>query len=270
LWIGRLKIINERLAKVDKVYKKNDYNLISHIFANLPQKLYMDVVTTLRVMGLQKYELKKVSNELKEKWKRDIKSNDKDFDNKALNVNEHKKPYTKKKWNSKQFKGTCRSCGKMGHKSSDCYSKGKDNKEDNKGKKNDFSDRKCYRCQKMGHMAYQCPEKDKETGLVIFMARDEDEEVAAGMLMSLDETVHPDDGDSNAAAGPQVNLTRTEAIREEHHRYQEKERYQRVAAAVAARKEEERMKNCGFGYGCSPGLCGCSCKTMADNIVVCP
>ncbi len=76
LWIGRLKIINERLAQVGAKYKKNDYNLISHIFANLPQKLYMDVATTLRVMGLQSYELKKVTNELKEKWKRDIKPQD--------------------------------------------------------------------------------------------------------------------------------------------------------------------------------------------------
>jgi hypothetical protein len=45
--IGRLKIINERLAKVGSQYKKNEYNMISQIFANLPLKLYMDVITRL-------------------------------------------------------------------------------------------------------------------------------------------------------------------------------------------------------------------------------
>jgi hypothetical protein len=53
----------------------------------------MDVVTTtLHVMGLQSYELKKVMHELKEKWQRDIKSNDKDFENKALSLNDKKTP----------------------------------------------------------------------------------------------------------------------------------------------------------------------------------
>jgi hypothetical protein len=134
MWIGRLKIINKRLAQIDVKYKKNEYNLISHIFANLPQRLYMDVITTMRVIGLQSYGLEKVINELKEKWRRDIKKeiDDRYPDNQALNVNEHKK----KKWNSKQFKGTCRSCGKMGHKAADCRSKGKT---DEKSKSVDFA-----------------------------------------------------------------------------------------------------------------------------------
>jgi hypothetical protein len=75
-----LKIINKRLAKIEPIYKKNEYvyNMISHIFTNLPQKLYMDDVATMRLViaGLQKYGQKKVVSELKEKWKRDIKSGD--------------------------------------------------------------------------------------------------------------------------------------------------------------------------------------------------
>jgi hypothetical protein len=180
LWIGRLKIINERLAKIGPNYKKNEYNLISHIFANLPQKMYMDVITTMQVMGLQQYDLKKVSTELKEKWKRDIKTGDagKDTESKALNVNDSRKPYgNKKKWNSKQFKGTCRTCGKYGHKSADCRSKDGGSKPPGGGDKpKDFSDKKCYRCNKMGHLAWQCPDKDKETGLVVFSVTDEQQE----------------------------------------------------------------------------------------------
>jgi hypothetical protein len=37
----------ERLAKLDPLYMKNEYNMISHIFANLPQKLCMDIITTM-------------------------------------------------------------------------------------------------------------------------------------------------------------------------------------------------------------------------------
>jgi hypothetical protein len=132
LWIGRLKIINEILAKIDIQYKKNEYNLISHIFANLLQKMYMDVIITMRVISLQSYRLKKVMSKFKEKCKKDIKTGDDDrnFASKALKVNDSRKPFVKKKWNSKQFKGTSRSCGKYGHKPADCRSKDSGSKTD--------------------------------------------------------------------------------------------------------------------------------------------
>jgi hypothetical protein len=118
-------------------------------------------------------------------------------------------------------------------------------------------------------MAYQCLEKSKETGLVVFMAHKEDQAVTVGMLMLLDDTKYPAIGDSMEMAGAQVNLTRAEAVMEEHARYEEAERYQRVARAVAARRaadaEAKRLKDCDFGYGCSPGLCGCSCKTQVAH-----
>jgi uncharacterized OB-fold protein len=47
----------------------------------------------------------------------------KDTESKTLNVNDSRKPFVKKKWNSKQFKGMCHTCGKYGHKSVDCCSK---------------------------------------------------------------------------------------------------------------------------------------------------
>jgi hypothetical protein len=158
----------------------------------------------------------------------------------------------------------------MGHKSVHCCSKGgESNIYDDKGKKPDFSQRKCYECHKMGHMEFQCLEKNKETGLVVFMAREDDEEIAAGMLMSLDDNEYPEDGNSIETARAQVNLTRTEAIMEEHERCTKRERYQRVSEAVAKRRAEEALadtkKNCDFGYGCSPGLCGCRCKTLKDR-----
>jgi hypothetical protein len=97
------------------------------------------------------------------------------------------------------------------------------------------------------------------------MARDQDKAVAAGMLMSLDDTEYPVDGNSTEPAGVQGNLTRTEAILEECARYEEHARYQRVARAVAARREEERMENWDVGCGYSLGLCRCSCKTQKDD-----
>jgi hypothetical protein len=85
-----------------------------------------------------------------------------------LNVSNIRKPFAKKKWNSKQFKGTCRSCGKYGHKSADCGSKDGAKKDDDK--KSNPGEQTFYRCNKAGHMGWQCPDKDKEMGLVIFMA----------------------------------------------------------------------------------------------------
>jgi hypothetical protein len=73
LWISWLNLIKEWLSKIGIIYAKNEYNMILHIFANLPQNLYMDIIVTIRVIGLQKYGLEKVITELKEKWKDDIK-----------------------------------------------------------------------------------------------------------------------------------------------------------------------------------------------------
>jgi hypothetical protein len=59
-------IINdERLAKFGPNYKKNEYNMISHIFITLPQTLYIYIITTMRVIGLQSYDLKTIVVELK-------------------------------------------------------------------------------------------------------------------------------------------------------------------------------------------------------------
>jgi hypothetical protein len=61
-------------------------------------------------LGFYTYPLKKVISELKDKWKRDIKTDDSDAkpESAALNVNDR----PKKKWNTKQFKRNGRKCGK--------------------------------------------------------------------------------------------------------------------------------------------------------------
>jgi hypothetical protein len=53
----------------------------------------MDVITVMQVIGLQLYGIKRVMSELKEKWKRDIKSQDnvRKSESQALDVNEQKK-----------------------------------------------------------------------------------------------------------------------------------------------------------------------------------
>jgi hypothetical protein len=113
-------------------------------------------------------------SKLKEKRKQDSrKGTDVSYsESQALTIIEQKK----KKWNSKQFKGTCHSCGKMGHKVANCQSKGKP---DDKNKNANLTQRKCYHCNKMCHIAYQCPEKNKETGLVVFTIHDNDDEVSS-------------------------------------------------------------------------------------------
>jgi hypothetical protein len=51
-----MKTLQLWLAKIDFLYAKNEYNMISQIFASLPQKLYMDACSTSE----EKYEMTKL------------------------------------------------------------------------------------------------------------------------------------------------------------------------------------------------------------------
>ena len=37
LWFDKLKLINEKLGTIGSNYMKNDYDMIGHIFVNLPR-----------------------------------------------------------------------------------------------------------------------------------------------------------------------------------------------------------------------------------------
>jgi hypothetical protein len=86
-----------------------------------------------------------------------------------MNVNKKTK---KKTWNgTKRFKGDCRKCGKQGHKAANCWSGGAGSGGQNRDSSQaGHQNRKCYRCNKIGHIAANCPDKNRETGLVAYVA----------------------------------------------------------------------------------------------------
>ena len=59
----------------------------------------------------------------------------------------------------KQFKGTCRSCGKRGHMAKDCYANKK-----NQGDEAKKKDMVCWFCRKKGHKKSKCCSRLKEQG----------------------------------------------------------------------------------------------------------
>ena len=64
---------------------------------------------------------------------------------------------------SKQFKGKCYSCGKMGHKGSECPDKKKNDENKNKTHRNNDKKRiECWYCGKRGHTRSECRKKKED------------------------------------------------------------------------------------------------------------
>ena len=139
-WFIKLEILRTKIKVIDASYEKQDMEVVSHILNSLPIE-YSEVVTSIE--GSDNLELADVKAKLRAFYQRRMKTEAPG--QLALAV------YTK-------FKGICRTCGKQGHKSSDCQVKktAYENKLTNKGVK-------CFNCNKhAGHIAKDCPEPKKE------------------------------------------------------------------------------------------------------------
>ena len=101
---------------------------------------------------------------------------------------------------TKQFKKSCTICGKIGHKSVDCFTLPQNSKkkeeymknmreknrknqknqanQNNGQQKRDLSKIRCYACNKMGHYKINCPEKKNESANNAQQNEDTDEEYA--------------------------------------------------------------------------------------------
>ena len=136
-----MKLINVKFIKQDE-------ELIAHILNKLPTD-YSEVITT--VEGLTTMSLDDLKSKIRAFYKRKFKSepsNDKEI---ALAI-------------TPKFKGTCRNCGRQGHRSNECRSRPAGTKVDKprhppivgKGLK-------CFNCNKYaGHISKDCPEPRRE------------------------------------------------------------------------------------------------------------
>ena len=186
-WIADLERIRQRLKNLKA--EISDEDLMVHILNNLPIE-YENMVEAMEVElenNTNPLKLKTVRERLRSKYQR-LKKNNEAEDDKAL-IARHQ-----------QFKGTCRNCGKYGHKAKDCRDKTKSrsqqrNNNNNSGRnQNERGPRingKCNYCGKEGHMEKYCYKKKKDKGEsenanIVHATENEDEE-AFVMVHSMDE-----------------------------------------------------------------------------------
>ena len=153
-WIADLERIRQRLKSLKS--EISDEDLMIHILNNLPEE-YENMVETMEVEMEDKMnplKLKTLRERLRAKYQR-LKKRNSTEDEKALLAHHQ------------QFKGTCRNCGKYGHKARDCRDKEKNR---NNQRNNANTDQrgpkingKCNYCGKPGHMEKYCYKKKRDT-----------------------------------------------------------------------------------------------------------
>ncbi|KAI2506319.1 hypothetical protein MHU86_8150 [Fragilaria crotonensis] len=102
-----------RIGRINVRYEKDDLQMKSHIMTSMSSG-YDPVV--LKYRGeLAETPLVKLRKEITLQYKALLKTGAKNKSESALVANVSKHPY-------KKFKGTCRNCGKVGHKADECRS----------------------------------------------------------------------------------------------------------------------------------------------------
>jgi hypothetical protein len=167
-WIKALVRNNAQATAINKKHQKDDFLLLTHVFAELPAEEHETCMSkhAINIELLSVIEAKKTAAAHQ---KRFIKSEDDEDAEKTGDVfygegskTSYPGPNTPKKHptTKKRFKGDCRKCGKQGHKAADCPSGGGDKKSaGGGGNKNKAVT--CYECGDKGHYARECPKKKK-------------------------------------------------------------------------------------------------------------
>ena len=158
LWFNDMDHLNMRLRRINVKYEKDELQMKSHMMTAM-SKDYDSVIVKFRG-DLNETSLVKLRKEVVLQFRTLVKAVGKSDSESVLIANVSKHPY-------KKFKGTCRNCGKMGHKANECRSA----KVENTGgatkgagtTSGDKSQVRCFNCQQLGHYANKCtnPKKPK-------------------------------------------------------------------------------------------------------------
>jgi hypothetical protein len=142
-----------RIARINKKYELDDLQMKSHIMTSMSSG-YDSVVVKYRGK-LAETPLTKLRKEIGLQYKTLLKTT-KNKSESAFVAKVNKHPY-------KKFKGTCRNCGKIGHKANECRS-AKSTAESTDSTKTpvDKSNVTCFNCQEKGHYANKCPTPKKD------------------------------------------------------------------------------------------------------------
>ncbi|KAI2502225.1 hypothetical protein MHU86_12197 [Fragilaria crotonensis] len=153
LWFNDLDHLNMRIARINTKYELDDLQMKSHIMTSMSSG-YDSVVVKYRG-ELAETPLVKLRKEIGLQYKTLLKAT-KNKSESALVANVNKHPY-------KKFKGTCRNCGKIGHKANECRSaKSTAESADSTKTPVDKSNVTCFNCQEKGHYANKCPKPKKD------------------------------------------------------------------------------------------------------------
>jgi hypothetical protein len=167
-----------RIGRINEKYEKDDLQMKSHIMNSMSSG-YDPVIVKFRG-ELAELTIAKLRKEIVLQYKSLLKIKGKSTLESALMANVSKHPY-------KKFKGTCRNCGKIGHKAAECRSKASEDGGGGSGGGTATSDKSnitCYNCGEKGHYANKCnrPKKDKsgdsttDTAMFVGMSRIVEEE----------------------------------------------------------------------------------------------
>jgi hypothetical protein len=112
-WFHAISPLQERLRAIDEQYIKKDFQVLAHLFNGLDEEIFSDFKNIYRMDYATKFSVESFKKILHAYYSATKRTKSKGGQGKTNHA-----------FYQKQFKGTCRKCGKYGHKAADCRSGG--------------------------------------------------------------------------------------------------------------------------------------------------